>query len=215
MTNLSLFDIINTMFIYGASKMKKIKFTAIFLAIIICALALTSCKDKTGVPGGMVEVVSDYTDFRLFVPDDWTPDVSTGFVSAQTVDGSNVSVEVIAADRVDASSESEFGYTITYNKISYAGISKFFEDYFFATLSKSISGVKLEEQYTTDQSLGDNPYACKYVYTVELNGTSYRIMQIFAVKASKIYIFTYTAEEANYSKHTDDVDKIVKEFVFK
>ena len=59
--------------------MKKIKFTAIFLAIVICALALTSCKDKTGVPSGMVEVVSDYTDFRLFVPDDWTPDVSTGF----------------------------------------------------------------------------------------------------------------------------------------
>ena len=33
--------------------MKKIKITAIFLAIIICVLALTSCKDESGVPNGL------------------------------------------------------------------------------------------------------------------------------------------------------------------
>ena len=195
--------------------MEKMKIAAAFIAVIICIPALTSCGKKSDVPKGMVEVVSEYTDFRLFVPDSWTPDVSTGFVSAQAVDKSNVSVEVIAADRVDASGESDVGYSITYKGVSYAGISKFFEDYYFATLSKSLSGVKLEEQYTTDQLLGDNPYACKYVYTVELDGTSYRIMQILAPKASKIYILTYTATEENYAKHTSDIDKIVKEFVFK
>ena len=79
--------------------MKKMKIAAAFLAVIICIPALTSCGKKSDVPKGMVEVVSEYTDFRLFVPDSWTPDVSTGFVSAQAVDKSNVSVEVIAADR--------------------------------------------------------------------------------------------------------------------
>ena len=149
--------------------MKKIKITAIFLAIIICVLALTSCKDESGVPNGMVEVVSEYTDFRLFVPSDWTPDVTTGFVSAQTLDKSNISVEVVAADRVDASSESAVGYTVTYGGISYAGISKFVSDYYFDTLSKTMPGIKLEEQYTTDQTLGDAPDVCKYVYTFEIS----------------------------------------------
>lgn len=195
--------------------MKKIKITAISLAIIICVLALTSCKDESGVPNGMVEVVSEYTDFRLFVPSSWTPDVTTGFVSAQTLDKSNISVEVVAADRVDASSESAVGYTVTYGGISYAGISKFVSDYYFDTLSKTMPGIKLKEQYTTDQTLGDAPDVCKYVYTVEIGGKAYRIMQMFALRASKIYILTYTAEEANYSKHTDDVEKIIKEFVFK
>ena len=49
--------------------MKKFKIAAIFLAVVICILALTSCKDKNGVPSGMTEVVSEYTDFRLFVPE--------------------------------------------------------------------------------------------------------------------------------------------------
>ncbi len=193
--------------------MKKFKIAAIFLAVVICILALTSCKDKNGVPSGMTEVVSEYTDFRLFVPENWTPDVTTGFVSAQTLDKSNISVQVLTTQGI-ASSDNDAGYTIKYNDVTYAGVSKFFEDYYFSSLSQTLSGVKLEEQYTSGQSLGENTYACKYIYTVSADGTDYKIMQLLAPRANKIYVFTYTATAENFASHTDDVEKITENFIF-
>lgn len=193
--------------------MKKFKIAAIFLAVVICILALTSCKDKNGVPSGMTEVVSEYTDFRLFIPENWTPDVATGFVSAQTLDKSNISVQVLTTQGI-ASSDNDAGYVIKYNDVTYAGVSKFFEDYYFYSLSQTLSGVKLEEQYTSGQSLGENTYACKYIYTVSVDGTDYKIMQVLAPRANKIYVFTYTATAENFASHTDDVEKITENFIF-
>ncbi len=193
--------------------MKKTKIAAVLFSAVICILALTSCKDKNGVPSGMTEVVSEYTDFRLFVPENWTPDVTTGFVSAQTLDKSNISVQVITTQGIVAS-EGDAGYTIKYNDVTYAGVSKFFEDYYFASLSQTLSGVKLEEQYTSGQSLGENTYACKYIYTVSADGTDYKIMQILAPRGNKIYVFTYTATSENFASHTDDVEKITEKFIF-
>ena len=193
--------------------MKKFKIAAIFLAVVICILALTSCKDKNGVPSGMTEVVSEYTDFRLFVQENCTPDVATGFVSAQTLDKSNISVQVLTTQGI-ASSDNDAGYVIKYNDVTYAGVSKFFEDYYFHSLSQTLSGVKLEEQYTSGQSLGENTYACKYIYTVSVDGTDYKIMQVLAPRANKIYVFTYTATAENFASHTDDVEKITENFIF-
>ena len=54
--------------------------------------------------------------------------------------------------------------------------------------------------------------AIKYVYTITLNGVVYKYMQTFSYNAAQLYIFTYTATEENYDKHTDEVKSIMENF---
>ena len=48
--------------------MKKFKIAAIFLAVVICILALTSCKDKNGVPATNYAPMYYYTFPEVYTP---------------------------------------------------------------------------------------------------------------------------------------------------
>ena len=60
-----------------------------------------------------------------------------------------------------------------------------------------------------------NAYEYSYVY----NGTTYRVYQVVIVEGWTLsytgYVFTYTAKEANFDLHFDDVMKTIEKVHFK
>ena len=196
-------------------KMKHLKTVALIFAVMFVCAALASCgKDKNGVPSGMIEVGGELnTEYRLFVPNDWTADIETGFVSAHAQDGSNVSVQAISTSGVFSSSTD---YLIRIDNETYNGLTEYFEKAYLPTIKTTFASLSLDEQYTQGQKLGDEERACKYVYSVTSGGKDYKLMQVIAVHGSNIYIFTYTARTPNYDKHLEEVtDKILQNFIFR
>lgn len=190
--------------------MKLKKIALVFFSLVFLA-ALPACSKKSDVPSGMAEVKSEYTDFRFFVPDDWTADISNGFVSAYASDGSNVSVQTLSTDGIYSS---ENGYVIKKGGTSYNGVSEYFDKYYFPLITSTFSSVVLKEQYTQNQSLGENTYACKYVYDVTADGITYTVMQILAPKNYEILVLTYTAKTKQYDSHLSEITKITENFRF-
>lgn len=190
-----------------------IKIKTLFSVLLCLALCFSfcSCKNDTDIPNGMKEIVSEYTDYRLFIPAEWTEDTTTGFVSAKYNDKSNISVQALSATIYQAGD----GYAISANNVIYNGVDDYFKKSYFPSLSSTVKDVVLEEEYTQNQSFGGDTRACKYVYTIMSDGISYRIMQIFTPHNAALYIFTYTSTVDNYSSHLEDVDSIVKNFIFK
>lgn len=51
--------------------------------------------------------------------------------------------------------------------------------------------------------------AQKYVYTASVTGTAYQFMQVVALKAGTVYIFTYTSTKDVFDSHLEEVNAIL------
>lgn len=176
------------------------KLLAFMLALCTCALLLCSCnKGNDEIPDGMQLVSSDYINCKFFVPDDWTPEITTGVLVAKASDNSNVSIQKMNTAGSYTSADAYFR-----------------EDYFKKVQSTYAKVTLLEEECSIEnQKFGTvNNGAVKYVYTVESDGSTYKIMQYFSVYSGYLYILTYTAEESLFSEHLEEVSSIVKNFVY-
>ena len=176
------------------------KLIALTLVLCTCALLLCSCNKKNDeIPEGMQLVSSDYIDCKFFVPDDWTPEITTGVLVAKASDNSNVSIQKMTPGGSYSSADAYFR-----------------EDYFKKLQSTYANIVLLEEECSTENqkfgTVGNG--AVKYVYTVESDGSTYKIMQYFSVYSGYLYILTYTAQEELFSEHLEDVASIVTNFVY-
>lgn len=176
------------------------KIISLVLALALCAAILTSCgKKDESIPDGMQLVTSDFLDSKFFVPKNWTPEITTGTLVAKAEDNSNVSVQKMTPSG------------------SYSSADDYFRTDYFPKLTSTFKNVVLleEECSIENQTFGQvENGAVKYVYTVESDGSTYKIMQYFSVYAGYLYILTYTAEESVFAKHLEDVSSIVKNFVY-
>jgi hypothetical protein len=176
------------------------KILALMLALCTCALLLCSCnKGNEEIPNGMQLVSSDYIDCKFFVPDDWTPEITTGVLVAKASDNSNVSLQKMTA------------------RSEYKTLDEYFREDYFKKLQSTYAKITLleEECSTETQKFGKtNNFAVKYVYTVESDGTVYKIMQYFSYDSGYLHILTYTAQEALFSEHLEEVGSIVNNFVY-
>ena len=177
------------------------KILAFALALCTCALLLCSCNKNQNdeIPEGMQLITSEYLDSKFFVPKDWTPEITTGTLVAKASDNSNVSIQKMAISG-------------TYNSAD----DYFRTDYLPKITSTFKNVVLLEEECSTEnQKFGTvGNYAVKYVYTVESDGSVYKIMQYFSINSGYLYIMTYTADQTLFSEHLEDVYKIVNNFVY-
>ncbi|MBQ9745501.1 MAG: hypothetical protein IJW21_01595 [Clostridia bacterium] len=185
--------------------MKKI--ISLFLILATFLLVLSACGEETGVPEGMKLVENDKNTYKLFVPEEWTVNISDGISSAYANDKSNISLMIM-----NASSE-------------YQSLESFCQKY-YKDMENTFQNVSAREEYTENQSFGALP-ALKYVYTIgpdapaegeeapENTAAQYKFMQVFALEqgTSQVYIFTYTALADKYSEHLDEVNKIIAEFI--
>ena len=176
------------------------KILAFMLALSVCALLLCSCnKEQDEIPEGMQLITSEWMESKFFVPQDWTPEITTGTLVAKAPDNSNVSIQKMTPSG------------------SYSSADAYFREDYFKKLQSTYAKVTLleEECSTENQKFGTvGNGAVKYVYTVESDGSVYKIMQYFSVYSGYLYILTYTAQEELFSEHLEEVGSIVSNFVY-
>lgn len=192
--------------------MKLKRAISLFAAVAMSASLLTSCGNKTDeIPDGMQLIESEFVDYKFFVPNGWITDITTGVLTAKAGDNSNVSIQTMNPSG------------------SYKSADDYFRTDYFAKVQSTFKNVVLieEECSTENQKFGKSGEPCvKYVYTVESDGATYKLLQYFTYYSGYLYIFTYTAQIAEtdaagnikeldyFADHLEEVSEIVKNFVF-
>ena len=175
--------------------MKKI--TALLTALVLALTLLSACggNTQTEAPMGFIEISDDGVTYDLFVPDEWTPDVSTGMTSAyyDCRDPSNVSMMAFELDR------------------TFTGVADYWASY-----EPDLKAMFPDLEYTDQSEVTlDGVPAMQYIYTGTLSDLTYKIMQLVAIKDNTLYIFTYTATVDKYDTHIEDVIAMLDYFCFK
>ncbi len=151
-------------------------------------------------PEGMREIsLEGIHEYSLFVPDAWRTDMQSGIVSAYVseTDRSNISLA---------------------HYYPPSGVNTIAE--FFAALGTSYSSLYENFEVLHQHGEGDEPIAiggregALYLMRGTHGGVDYRVMQIFFVKSSNIYVFTYPATDAVFDTHKPTVDDIVAKITF-
>ncbi len=176
------------------------KFIALFL-VFITIFALSSCGEQSEAPDGMILLENDKVTYKLYIPNAWTVDIADGVSAAYASDKSNISL-----------------MTMQWSSVNYESFEEYCTNY-YKNLKDTLQNVSEVEAYKDNQSFGSLP-ALKYVYTIgpdaeegEESEAKYKFMQIFSYDTTgQVYIFTYTALEANYETHIQSVNQIVENF---
>ena len=163
-------------------------------------LALSGCdkEDSGWYPAGMKLASDEKAEYRLYVPESWTVDMSTGVTSAY-VGGS------------DYSNVSFIGMNLAGGGGVY-NAAEYWEKY-KTDLEATLTDIKYDESTADGQAmLLDETEALKYSYTATVTGTEYHFMHVICVREGNAYMLTYTAVPAYYDLHAEDVQDIIDNF---
>ncbi len=172
--------------------MKKI---AIILAVIILALPLTACGEGSdvAVPNGMQLCTNDVINYNLFVPEEWTPSISTGAVGAYCSNEDPTNVSVMA-----------------WNVDSTMTLDAWWESY-----KTDFDLVFDEMNMISDENATFGEVAAKrYTYTAKLGEHEYYYVQVACIHWSMVYVFTFTSTPENYETHSEDLEEMIEHFEF-
>ena len=178
--------------------MKKISVILLLLAILA---SLFACSGKEiDVPDGMQLASGDEVAYRLFVPGGWIITESNGICGAyySTNDKSSITMSSFYPE----------GDMLSINDYWQSCENSYSETY---------KNFVLEEKPIDNASnamLGEKP-AFKYVFTADIDGSSYKFMQLVTVHDNMFYTLTYTSSADNYSSHLEDIEKTASEIIFK
>lgn len=136
--------------------------------------------------------------FKLYVPDDFSVDFSSAFVSATHGDGSNVNLTKATGTGVVAE--------------QYWSMRREELEAFADELTTIREGEEAKLGNAGSTLYGD--WCWCYEYTYLYNGTKFHVYQLLAINGSDGYVFTYTAKEENYAAHYADVEKIIAKVKF-
>ncbi len=144
---------------------------------------------------GFKEISDEALTYHLYVPDEWTPDISTGMTSAyfDGRDPSNISMTAFELD------------------LSFTGLEEYWNSY-EADLKSVFPNLEYVDR--SEATLDGEP-ALQVIYTASMSDLDYKIMQLVSVKDNTIYIFTYTATADKYDAHIEDVIAMLDYFKFK
>lgn len=172
--------------------MKKI--SLILAVAILMTVVLTSCEEsEVQVPNGMQLVTNDVVNYNLFVPDDWTPSISTGAVGAYCSADDPTNVTVMAWN-VDAEMTLD------------AWWEQYRTDFDMVFDEFSMIG---QENVTIDEVA-----AQKYSYSAKLGEYEYYYDQYACIHWSMVYVITFTSTVENYESHLEDYAEIIENFQF-
>lgn len=169
----------------------------LFMLVLSMLLCVVSCGNNKDVPKGMQLCESEFVNYKLYVPEKWTVDSTSGFVSAYCPDDkSSVSMLTMTGTR------------------AYASVSEYLDEY-KKTLGETYTGYEFieSESLLTGTTLGGLD-AARLVFTIKTGETTYKYMQYVTASGFQIYTLTYTALIDNFDSHLDDLAKIVEYFTF-
>ena len=177
------------------SKMMKLIATALVVLTVLAAFCgCTSFEDKY-IPVGMKPLTSEIVDYKLYIPESWTEDLTTGAVSAYVSSSDRSSVNVVS-------------FTLEDQKTTATDFWKSYEE----TLKDTVKDFEYVSEAET--LLWGEKAAYRYVYTGKLAGSSFKFMQVIMTLNGTVYIFTYTSTAELYDSHLEDVNKILENTVF-
>ena len=158
---------------------------------------------------------SRYSGFDFYAPEGYEVDFTSGIVSVSAPDGSNVTMT-----KATATGLSTVDYIERRKKeLEQIGATDF-------TLLTDLEAEGQQNGVATNLGnvpKGDVPtssdFAFEFEYTYKYNGVTYHVYQIIAVEGFLLwidgYVFTYTATEANFDQHFDDVKTMRDKVNFK
>ena len=173
-----------------------IKIVSIVVLLAVGAILMACSGQSIGdswVPAGMQLASGKDASYKLYVPNTWTVDTSTGLTTAST-DSGNIS---FYPQKLEDSSTSLSEYWSAYSD----------------ALRKSFSELSYETEGENILLDGTVP-GLKYVYTAKLSEVSYKFMQVIAIREGYVYIFTYTSTEEHYQKGLEDAESRVSHSLF-
>ena len=166
------------------------KTTAILLVILaLCSVSLFGCNTDNVAPDGMKLATTDGVEYKMYVPQDWTVDISTGFVSAYVSESDRSNVSMSAFNLEDSTTT-----------------AKAFWDSYAADFALTLPDMEVESE---DNYVLCSTAAYKCVYTASVTGVAYKFMQVVCPRAGYVYIFTYTALPDNYDANLEDVESVL------
>jgi len=168
----------------------------LLLAAILVSTSVSCGNDGSNAPTGFMEISDEGLTYHLYVPDEWTKDVSTGMTSAyyNGRDPSNVSMTAFALTDASVTTPEEYWQS------QEADLKAIFPNLTYVD----------ESACTLDGVAGR-----QYIYTATLSGSEYKFMQLVTLKDNTVYLFTYTALTDKYDEHIEDVLSMLDYFDFK
>ena len=176
--------------------MKKILVALLTLCCLLPVFA--ACGKGEEAPDNMQQAAVASAPFSLYVPTDWLLTTESGISGARvnsTEDKANVTVTAYYPDAPLSPAD-------YFETVCLPDYTAYFTD--FARLT-ALDG---------DTTLGGKDAKC-YVFTYTMDGHVYQVKQIIVAKDDKLYTLTYTAFSAHYNDHTDEVEQIRANFVFR
>ena len=171
-------------------------------AAAVCLSVFTSCSSGSDSwhPAGMKLASSEDADYKMWVPESWTVDMSTGITSAYAGSGDYSNVSVTAQN---LSGEQNYLTPSEYWEIYKTDLEATFPD--IAYDEDTEGGISL---------LLDENAAMKYSYTATVTGTEFHFISVVCIRSGTVYLITYTAQPAIYENHLEEVQNILDNFSF-
>jgi len=172
------------------------KLISVLLLLAMC-LTLAACKNDDATPDGMQNVSDEEAAFNLYVPASWAPRTESG-VSGASVGGSDGSNVICTAVMPD----SEMTPETYWNNVCLSQYHATLPDF------------TVQEDQCGDTTLG-GMNAKKYVFTYNMDGNAFVVMQVITSYGGMMYTLQYTALSASYNQYLEDVNTIVSSFTFR
>lgn len=171
-------------------------------AAAVCLSGFTGCSSGSDSwhPAGMKLASSEDADYKMWVPESWTVDMSTGITSAYAGSGDYSNVSVTAQN---LSGEQNYLTPSEYWEIYKTDLEATFPD--IAYDEDTEGGISL---------MLDENAAMKYSYTATVTGTEFHFISVVCIRSGTVYLITYTAQPAIYENHLEEVQNILDNFSF-
>lgn len=152
--------------------------------------------ENVSAPEGYVTISSDFVDYLLYIPSDWTPLINTGMTAAHAPESKSVNVNATAFNTTLASLDEYWtGYetdlTATFGSVTYA-----------------------DPQAKYQECKLDGYDARKYSYSLNVSGSIYDYEQYITIKGGYIYLLTFCSPEG-VTAPTEEFNGIANNFKFK
>lgn len=157
---------------------------------IISMLLLTGCNQDPHAPAGMKTASGEGADYTLFVPEDWTVDITTGATGAyfSNTDTSGVLVTTWDLPHTDTT----------------------LDEWWETNLQEIENVYKDVNVEGSENVLIDGNHGVQYTWTGTLGAYTYRILQAATVKNGSVYLFTYTSLPDLYDSHLEEVEQMLE-----
>ena len=179
-------------------KLKLTRLCALLLALVTLCLPLAACKEaEEEIPENMKHATIEGSDYRLFLPIDWTlltnTGLSGGYASAQN---------------------KAIIYVKVYENPSGVSIETFWEEY----LAPSLAGAFPDSEGIKHSEFIENKLSGLNALTVNYEGTrnlvSYEGLETLCARNGKIYVLSFCARHDLYEGYLDVFEMVRENFTF-